>query len=578
MTATPPAAGAQLAALQEAVRSVAAAASSAAIRQAVHDAVPLILPVGSCYTFEVRADGPVLESTGESLDQSLVSQAIASGEVCIAPTLYAPTLCALCAPIKRNGKVVACFYVTHCDIDGVFDDQERQLAGFVAEVAGATLEHEAGSEAHFRALVRNAHDLTIVTDPTGRALYVSPSITRILGYAPAEMTRLDGHLLHPDDRQTVINAFRLCRFSPATRPMVELRARHADGSWRWLEVTLSNLLADESIRGIVFNIRDTTDRKSAELAMSNSAEQFRLSFENAPIGMAVTSTDQASEGWLLRVNQALADMLGYTREDLEGRTVAQLTHPDDQAADEAAMVRFQHNEATSFATEKRYRHADGRWIWVHLQTSMVSGSDGPPKYVISQMVDITERRAAEEQLTFLALHDPLTGLANRRLLLDRLTMALARAARSGRMVAVLYLDLDRFKEVNDSFGHEQGDQLLLMAASRLEVLVRDTDTLARLGGDEFVLVADDLASSAQALAIARRIEEAFARPFELSSDLRLSIGASVGVALAGDGADAVDGVDGKTLLRHADAAMYQAKDRGRGCYQLFDTGSDAGGR
>jgi diguanylate cyclase (GGDEF)-like protein len=191
--------------------------------------------------------------------------------------------------------------------------------------------------------------------------------------------------------------------------------------------------------------------------------------------------------------------------------------------------------------------------------------------VINQMLDITERRAAEQRLTFLALHDPLTGLANRRLLLDRLSIALARMARSGRMVAVLYLDLDRFKEVNDTLGHDQGDQLLLRAAARLGELVRDSDTLARLGGDEFVLVADDLTGPAEAVAIAQRIVDALKEPFDLPGGARVSVGASVGVAVAAAGADP------STLLRHADAAMYQAKDDGRACHRLFhaDTGDNA---
>jgi diguanylate cyclase (GGDEF)-like protein/PAS domain S-box-containing protein len=271
---------------------------------------------------------------------------------------------------------------------------------------------------------------------------------------------------------------------------------------------------------------------------------------------------------LLRVNDAMADMLGYTREELEGRTIAQITHPDDRAADLVAMARFQTKQTLSFTTEKRYLHADGHAIWVQLQSSMVAADDGPRKYVISQMLDITERRAAEERLTFLALHDPLTGLANRRLLLDRLSVALARTPRSGRKVAVLYLDLDRFKTVNDSLGHDHGDQLLLQASARLSELVREADTLCRLGGDEFVLVADDLAGPDEALVIARRIQESFNKPFDLPGGIRVSVTASVGVAL---GAAATDP---KTLLRHADEAMYQAKQQGRSCYQLYRRQSD----
>lgn len=426
------------------------------------------------------------------------------------------------------------------------------------------------TDEQFRALVRNSHDLTVVTDASGRPLYVSPSVTRILGYVPADFTsasRLD--LIHPADSDAVIGALRLAQFSPATHPTAEFRARHRDGSWRWLDMVVNNLLADASIRGLVFNIRDISDRKQAELALAEATEEFRLAFENAPIGMSLTSIAPATEGCLLRVNQAMADMLGYTRAGLEGRTIGQLSHPDDRSADLAALIRFQSNRATTYSIDKRYRHADGHWVWVHLQVSMVARDEqpetGPRSYVISQMLDITERRAAEERLTFLALHDPLTGLANRRLLLDRLSVALARAARSGQGVAVFYLDLDHFKAVNDSLGHEQGDQLLRQVGSRLGALVRDTDTLARLGGDEFVLVADGLADSDEAEGIAVRIEQAFYRPFQLSDGVTISVTTSVGVATAGGGAD----VDPPTFLRQADAAMYQAKQNGRSCHRTF---------
>ncbi|MDQ6617641.1 MAG: PAS domain S-box protein, partial [Actinomycetota bacterium] len=574
----------RFAALLNAGRTIAAATSVAAVRQALEEAVPVVLRAERCYLVDVQGTAPVPVTTesGEPVDDistTLITEAISTGQVVTAsPSLsgqVADSLIlsgvrsALCGPISRGGKVVACFYVTHRDLAGVFGDEERRLAAFMAALAGATLDHVAGSEAHFRALVRNSHDLTIVTDASGRPLYVSPSVTRMLGYSPAEFATVRGiDLIHSDDQEQLRDALGLARFSPATHPTTEVRAHHRDGTWRWLELSISNLLADSSIRGLVWNIRDTTDRKRAELALGQATEQFRLSFENAPIGMALTSIDPATQGWLLRVNQALADLLGYTREDLEGRTMAQITHPDDLAADRAAMARFQTNEAVSVMTEKRYRHADGRWIWVQLQASMVGGDNGPQKYVISQMLDVTERRAAEERLTFLALHDPLTGLANRRLLLDRLSLALARTARTGRMVAVLYLDLDRFKGVNDSWGHDQGDQLLRLAADRLQQLVRDSDTLARLGGDEFVLVADDLVGPAEALAIARRIEESLNEPFDLPGAGLVAISASVGVALATGDADP------KTLLRHADVAMYQAKEQGRARYQLFGASAE----
>lgn len=411
--------------------------------------------------------------------------------------------------------------------------------------------------ARFRALVRNAHDLTVVADPAGRLLYLSPSVTPMLGYPSANLSALASlRLVRPLDRRRIMAAFRLVRFSPAARPTIEVQVRHRNGSWRWLEMRLSNLLADPSIRGVVLNIRDITDRKQAELALMEATEQFRLSFENAPIGMAMTSIEPGTPLQWLRVNQALADMLGSSRQELASHTVAELTHPDDIAADDEAVARYQRGEATSFATVKRYRHADGHWIWVQLQTNLVT-SGSAQRYVISQMLDITERRAAEARLTFLALHDPLTGLANRRLLFDRLSIALTRADRSGHVVAVFYIDLDGFKRINDTYGHDRGDDALLQVASRLRAHVRDSDTLARLGGDEFVLVADDLAEPDDAAGIAVRIGDSLRPPLWFDGIGHVVVSASVGMAVAPRGGDATE------VLARADAAMYAAKQRRR---------------
>lgn len=557
-------------ALVEAGRAVAGAISPEAVRQAVQRHAPIVLGARRCQVLDIRGHQVLAASDGDDTGigphvVSLVAGACERGEVVISelPPPEGPGS-ALCAPILRNGRVVACCYAVFDDPAAAGDGERQRLATLLAALAGATLEHVAGSEAHFRALVRNSHDLTIVTDANGRALYVSPSMSRILGYAPGDFTQLDSHLVHADDAAGVLDAFRLCRFSPATRPSVELRVRHRDGSWRWLELRMSNLLADDSIRGIVFNLRDATDRKAAELALSAATERLRLSFENAPIGMALTGLEGNRAGVLMRVNQALADMLGLSREALQGANIWDLSHPDDRAADAAAQQRLQEGVATSYSADKRYRHADGRWIWVHLQANLVAAEVASERYVINQLLDVTEQREAEEHLTFLALHDPLTGLANRRLLLDRLTMALARASRTGRRVGAFYLDLDGFKGVNDSWGHEQGDQLLRQTAARLAALVRESDTLARLGGDEFVLVADDLNGRSDAVGIAARILDTFDQPFELGGQVRVTLSTSVGVSLAAGGDDP------KTVLRHADVAMYQAKQQGRRCFRVCD--------
>lgn len=192
---------------------------------------------------------------------------------------------------------------------------------------------------------------------------------------------------------------------------------------------------------------------------------------------------------------------------------------------------------------------------------MVPSADGSPAYLMVQAEDITERRLAEDRLTYLALHDPLTGVANRLALLDRLALAIARTRRRPDSLAVLLLDLDGFKEVNDRAGHAVGDRLLAEVAARLAATVRPGDTVARLGGDEFVVVLEDLDHAAEAPAVAARVQHALGAPFRVAGR-RSSVTASIGIAVAGfqEHPD--------RLLRHADIAMYRAKGTGGARHEM----------
>jgi diguanylate cyclase (GGDEF)-like protein len=201
----------------------------------------------------------------------------------------------------------------------------------------------------------------------------------------------------------------------------------------------------------------------------------------------------------------------------------------------------------------RLVHADGHPIWVLTHGSVVRDAEGHPLYGVAQVQDVTGRKQAEERLAHLALHDPLTGLANRSLLMDRIAQALAGSARRGSQVGVLYVDLDRFKAVNDSLGHATGDMVLVAAAQRISDAIRPVDTAARLGGDEFVVVCPDLTKPEDAIAIAERVEAAIREPLVIEGHT-VTVEASLGISLGG-------GVEcyAEVLLRDADAAMYHAK-------------------
>jgi diguanylate cyclase (GGDEF)-like protein/PAS domain S-box-containing protein len=254
------------------------------------------------------------------------------------------------------------------------------------------------------------------------------------------------------------------------------------------------------------------------------------------------------------LNPAWEGVLGYSRAELRGRPLDALVHPDDLQRTRAQLgaAEQQPAEFTNFAN--RYRHKDGTWRWLLWSARYERGT----WYATAR--DITDRLQLERQ----ALHDPLTRLPNRLLLMDRARQALARLHRGRSPVALLFIDLDRFKAVNDTLGHAAGDELLRLVASRLLDVLRDSDTVARFGGDEFVILAEDLDGDAEAIAVAERVLHALEEPFEVG-DAEISIRASVGVAVAHDPA-----ADADDLLREADMAMYRAKGAGGHDLELFD--------
>jgi diguanylate cyclase (GGDEF)-like protein/PAS domain S-box-containing protein len=298
-----------------------------------------------------------------------------------------------------------------------------------------------------------------------------------------------------------------------------------------------------------------------ENALQESEERFRSAFDNAPIGIGLVGP----EGRWLQVNEALCRITGYTEPELLQRSLDGIAHPDDRLLDSRRLRRLLAGDGGSYQLEKRYLRADGEVVWVLLTVSLVRGSDGAPLYFIAQLVDLSERKRAEAELSHQALHDSLTGLANRALFIDRVEQAIARLERHSEPMAILFLDLDRFKVVNDSLGHERGDQLLVAVGRLLQGVVRPSDTVARLGGDEFTILCEEVGGARGAIAVAERIAAALQEPFEIGGG-EVFTTASVGIVLTSDaGASATD------LIRDADAAMYRAKEGGKNRYELFDS-------
>jgi diguanylate cyclase (GGDEF)-like protein/PAS domain S-box-containing protein len=279
----------------------------------------------------------------------------------------------------------------------------------------------------------------------------------------------------------------------------------------------------------------------------------------ATTGMAIVAPD----GRFLQVNPALCDIIDYHAADLTNMSFQDITHPDDLAYDLSQMQRLLAGDIDSYQLEKRYLRRDGDAVWIELAVALVRHEDGTPAYFIAQIKDISERKQFEEQLRHQAFHDPLTGLPNRGLFVDRLEHSLARAVRTGETLAVLFLDLDNFKLINDSLGHRAGDQLLQAMADRLLHCVRPGDTVARLGGDEFTVLLENIAGVGDAVRVAQRIAEQSLTLYTIG-DRQVTVTASIGLALSGP-----DGSTPDDLIRNADTAMYEAKRRGRSRYEVY---------
>ncbi|MFC3689800.1 sensor domain-containing diguanylate cyclase [Aquipuribacter hungaricus] len=307
--------------------------------------------------------------------------------------------------------------------------------------------------------------------------------------------------------------------------------------------------ADGRSLGAVVVMHDVTVRRLQEAELRSSEERFRSTFEQAPTPVAVTSAD----GVFVDVNPAFCAWLGWSRAELVGRRAVELAHPDDLDARHAVIGAVLAGVQPSARLERRYLHRRGDWLWGRMSVGAVRDAQGG-RQVITQVEDITEQRAVQRRLTDLALHDHLTGLPNRALLQDRLRHAMAVADRDGSVHALLFCDLDGFKQVNDTHGHAVGDEVLVEVAARLGDVVRPSDTAARLGGDEFVVLCESLASWLQVDGIVERLREAVERPV-LTSAGELQVGVSIGVARpCGDVARS---------LADADRQMYEAKQRRR---------------
>jgi diguanylate cyclase (GGDEF)-like protein/PAS domain S-box-containing protein len=302
------------------------------------------------------------------------------------------------------------------------------------------------------------------------------------------------------------------------------------------------------------------ERRAAERSLHEVHARFQSAFANAPIGMALVDM----EGRWLQVNDALCRITGYTRDELKATTLRALTHPEDVDLDADFLRELLDGRTPSYQIEKRYRHAWGHYVWGLLTVSMVRDDQGTALHLVSQVQDISERKELAQRLEYLTDHDFLTGLVNRRRFEQELCREAERVARYGTPGAVLVIDLDNFKDVNDAFGHKAGDDLLKGVAGAVRHRIRQTDLLARIGGDEFAVLLPQTDAD-QAQVAADGIVKAMGRHVAVLGDRSIRVTASVGVAL-------FDGLSAVEVLACADLAMYEAKQAGRNRFALYDPG------
>jgi diguanylate cyclase (GGDEF)-like protein/PAS domain S-box-containing protein len=412
------------------------------------------------------------------------------------------------------------------------------------------------TEAELRALLDDLPDSVIVLDEEGRIVEANKLALETTGRSHSDVLyKTFTSLIRPADRPVLTSYWEKLRGgNRVTSPVFPFD--HPDGREILLEADVHVPLRDPE--RVVVTLRDITGRLREAHDLDLAQERFRLAFHGAPTGMALSDSDS---GVLIDVNESLATMLGYTRAEMVGRAMQSITHPDDWGRGETHTAGI---AADSYHMEQRYIRKDQSMMWARAWVSVMDDGEGR-SLAITHIEDITEQRHSAERLEWAATHDELTRLPNRFRFLDQLARFLETSDPGA--VAVMFIDLDNFKVINDSLGHGVGDELLRGMSERLRAVVRDRDMLSRFGGDEFIVMLRDIGATVSPVEIAERLRAEIAQPLVVDG-AELFVTASIGIAVA----DRL-GVTTTELLRDADAAMYRAKARGRDCVEVFSPGT-----
>ncbi len=455
---------------------------------------------------------------------------------------------------KAGGRIEAQVFST------TLTDTTGRLTGASAIVLDVTEHNRAqaalrASERRYRTLVDSIQDgLVLIRD--GRYEYVNEPFARMLGTHPAQLIgRVMGDLVSQADRERLLRLHDAYLKGESAPTEVEVELRGLDGRRVAVNIHAAVAQDDTGHRHTIATVKDITERRRIE------AELRKLSWAVEQSATSVFITD--ADGVIEYVNPRFTEMTGYTPAEVLGRTPAILASGETRAevyADLWAAL----SRGREWKGELRNRRKDGTLCWEFTAISPMRDARGKVTQFVCVKEDVTGRKEADLLNWKRANFDQVTELPNRVLFKDRLLQALGRARREDTRLAVMFIDLDRFKAVNDTLGHEIGDLVLRQVGGRLVDCMRDTDTVARLGGDEFTAILPNPGPEEAITRVAARVLEALRRPFDVGDGQQAFIGGSIGIALFPNDADDADG-----LLKNADQAMYQAKETGRNTYQFF---------
>jgi diguanylate cyclase (GGDEF)-like protein/PAS domain S-box-containing protein len=450
----------------------------------------------------------------------------------------------------------------------------------------------------YQAILDNA-SLGITFTRNRTFLHCNERFSEMFGWAGDELVGQSTHILYPsEEAYEALSQIARPALSSGKRMDTELLMKKRDGTLFWCRMLANAIDPHDHGKGSIFITEDITTRKTGDEALKQLLLEQQAILDNALIAIAFLKGRQ-----IMRCNRRLEQLFGYEHGELDDVS-SELLYPSTEKYEAAAHSHMQMIRNGSYSGEVSLRRKDGSRFWCRLSGNLVEPGD-PGKGSVWLAEDVTERRntqqallrarddlelrvmertaelaaanqrlqqeiqerrVAEEQVRHLAHHDVLTGLPNRRLLEDRLEQALVRAKRQHMLVAVLFVDLDRFKAVNDTHGHRVGDLLLQAVAARLRTLLRQADTVARVGGDEFVLILPDVQAKEAIAETAAKLLDSLAQAYLIEGTV-LNVTPSIGISIYPK-----DGAEVEILITRADAAMYFAKQAGRSNFKLFDTG------